>query len=131
MDLELKAFFEDMFSETEDDRLARLNPDCEPFAFSDATGYAGDVVEEVNLAESLEALLGVDSIGASSIASEIVKARQADTTRVSKRRAELARIVERTRRLPALKSIYDHPSWNDLLESAECYVNKCVQEACR
>jgi hypothetical protein len=129
VDEELKAFFGDLFQETEDERLTRCAGVDDPFSIPDASGYSGNVEQEIQLAETLQSILGIHSEDATGIASTIVATRKVAMTRLSKRQLDLSRIVNQTRNLPQFRHIVHSDGWDRLVNAASDYVEQSVAEA--
>jgi hypothetical protein len=128
VDEELKAFFGDLFQESEDERLARYAGVDEPFSIPDASGYSGNVEPEIQLAETLQSMLGIHSEDAAGIASTIMATRKATVTKSSTRRQQIAQIVDGFRRMAMFGKIANSDGWTRLTESVLAMVEQSVAE---
>ena len=143
IDAELLAFFKFLGEPDEDVRLAKMAErlNSEEFAVPDSTGYSGDVVAELELADLLTATTGMESADASNVVNEIVRCRKARTTKTSTRRQRVEAIINKTLRCTShvqqLEKLARAEDWSDELESrfqsledsVVTWVENAVQEA--
>jgi hypothetical protein len=142
MDFELRAFFDAMFAESEDDRLARMTEQLnqDEFALPDSTGEPYNAALDVSRAGLLESLLDVRSEDAAQISQLITATRAQKSNRQSTRRQQIQRIIDHNLRGTApvrkLEKLAQREDWADELEnhfqrienSVLAYVENCVQE---